>query len=271
MLPLFDLLNHSYNTDIDWTGTKNGVSFHCGVGSKGVAAGCEVFNNYGNKGNEELMMSHGFAIYNNQHDSYGLKLSVCLPSDLENISGGGGGGGSSSSSSGSSSSSSSTSTGQVVCLGVFRLHRKDAEEQIPTALWRAVNDPIQYMKDQKEQQTMVNGSSMGVDGVASEPAPVHVEWEDVDMLLRTVRKQAQPFLLTKNVDTANAANNNSNGSGVLQFGTRAHFISMYRDGQRRVLEDAIVVLTEMLGGVEEAEEEEEEVGKEVVGTGYMSA
>ena len=72
MLPLFDLLNHSYETKIDWTGTSSGVSFNCGLQSNGVQAGKEVFNNYGNKSNEVLMMIHGFAMSSNLHDSYGL-------------------------------------------------------------------------------------------------------------------------------------------------------------------------------------------------------
>ena len=104
MLPLFDLLNHSTGTDIDWCGDARGVAFHVGAKSLGVAAGAEVFNNYGDKGNEELMMVHGFAIHNNLHDSYGLRLLMRTSAD-----------------------------DPPRCLGVFRMHRSDNPDVISSA------------------------------------------------------------------------------------------------------------------------------------------
>jgi hypothetical protein len=41
-----------------------------GGGGGGVAPHCEVFSNYGAKSNEELLMVHGFALYQNVHDTY---------------------------------------------------------------------------------------------------------------------------------------------------------------------------------------------------------
>jgi hypothetical protein len=47
-----------------------------------------VFNNYGNKSNENLIISHGFAIFNNIHDSYLLEVRVGVQVQREKEEGG---------------------------------------------------------------------------------------------------------------------------------------------------------------------------------------
>lgn len=47
--------------------------------SDGVPKGEEVFNNYGQKGNEELLLAYGFAIENNTADSAALKIKIPEP------------------------------------------------------------------------------------------------------------------------------------------------------------------------------------------------
>jgi hypothetical protein len=235
MLPLLDLLNHSYETKIDWTGTSLGVSFNCGLQSNGVKAGKEVFNNYGNKSNEELMMVHGFAMSNNLHDSYGLQLSVRLQPEI-----------------GSSSSSPPSSTS----LGTFFLYRSDNPdvescdiEQIPNELWRALSDPIAYVK-QKSIATELKVDNDNEN--KSKTNAIQVEWEDVNLLLQTVLSRIQPFLKTKEDDSKHASEPISNGD------PREQFVSMYRDGQRQILEDIIVKLKTMISEFEQEEGEDEQ-------------
>ena len=49
MLPLFDILNHKNPHQISWSGNAEYVTFALGEGAEGVAAGEEVYNNYGAK------------------------------------------------------------------------------------------------------------------------------------------------------------------------------------------------------------------------------
>ena len=248
MLPLFDLLNHSYETDIDWSGTALGVSFNCGIQSNGIQAGKEVFNNYGNKSNEELMMSHGFAMSNNLHDSYGLQLSVRMQPETETET-------ETSSSSSSTTSISSTSSTTLstptstFLVGTFRLYRSnnpDVEsghiEQIPSELWRAVSDPMAYMQQKLEQKSeTITKDADNDDDNANIKNAIQVEWEDVNLLLQTVRARIQPFLQTKEDDLKQAS------ATIFNENPRAQFVSMYRDGQRQILEDIIDKLKTMIG------------------------
>lgn len=49
LYPVLDLLNHKRNHKIEWIMSDIGVSF---IAREGVGHGCEIFNNYGPKGNE---------------------------------------------------------------------------------------------------------------------------------------------------------------------------------------------------------------------------
>jgi hypothetical protein len=106
LLPFFDLLNHSGGTDIEWRGGGDAVVFV--AGAAGVAAGAEVFNNYGDKANDELLVAHGFARRGNPHDRVGLVLNVAVEG------------------------------GDARRLGPFFFLRGGA---VPAPLWRALADP----------------------------------------------------------------------------------------------------------------------------------
>jgi hypothetical protein len=263
MLPLLDLANHSFDVELGWEGNKDGVSFVCGSTKKvqGVEAGGEVFNHYGSKGNEELMTAHGFAIYNNKHDSYGLNLSMRLPAAAAVVEssidsglgdGDGNGNGNGDGNGNGNGHGHGHGNGEVntnlasCCVGVFWIHRSDNPdvvnselEQIPSELWRAVCDPMEYMKQQQEQK-MQDGNDQ---------APVTVDFEDVEMLLHTLRGRLQPFLLTNTQDILLCQASGGD--------PRARFVAVYRDGQRRVLEDVILVLEGMLGGCDDVHDVDE--------------
>lgn len=81
LLPLIDLLNHGNYTKIDWAYTKT-QDQHEGFFSLHnrdlLQEGNEVLNNYGAKGNEELLLGYGFVIPNNTNDSIALRVKLPL-------------------------------------------------------------------------------------------------------------------------------------------------------------------------------------------------
>ena len=105
LLPFFDLLNHGKGTEIEWRGDGTSVSF--AAGATGILPNAEIFNNYGSKANDELLLAHGFALENNEHDRVALKMTVASGDGRRT-------------------------------LGPFYLRRGG---YFPRALWRALADP----------------------------------------------------------------------------------------------------------------------------------
>ena len=92
MLPVLDLLNHRYRTPVEWrreaaAAAPAAASDACDGGGARVsfvtqapiAAGEEVFNNYGPKSNEELLLSFGFVLPDNPQDTLALRLPLPPP------------------------------------------------------------------------------------------------------------------------------------------------------------------------------------------------
>lgn len=74
LVPIIDSVNHKPQTPIHWEGTVDG-SFDL-RSAYNIEKGQEIFNNYGAKGNEELMFGYGFALENNKFDIVSLKLNL---------------------------------------------------------------------------------------------------------------------------------------------------------------------------------------------------
>lgn len=72
LLPLIDLLNHKPKADVEWKNINDGFKI---VTKSTDLNNFELFNNYGPKGNEELLMAYGFTIPNNQFDIVQFTLS----------------------------------------------------------------------------------------------------------------------------------------------------------------------------------------------------
>lgn len=73
LIPIVDLLNHNPKAKVSWGGADGLFKLE----SHDVySAGDQVFNNYGQKGNEELLLAYGFCIENNPADSVALKIKV---------------------------------------------------------------------------------------------------------------------------------------------------------------------------------------------------
>ena len=104
LLPFFDLLNHGKGTEIEWRGDGTSVAFAAGAD---IGPNSEIFNNYGSKSNDELLLAHGFALENNEHDRVALKMTVASGDGRRT-------------------------------LGPFYLRRGG---DFPRALWRALADP----------------------------------------------------------------------------------------------------------------------------------
>lgn len=87
LLPIVDLLNHQPSAKVKWTGfdvknsSKNGAEGEDNIGfrfetEEPVSKGNQIFNNYGLKGNEELLSAYGFTIENNELDVVALKIQI---------------------------------------------------------------------------------------------------------------------------------------------------------------------------------------------------
>lgn len=76
LLPIMDLLNHDYHSKVEWFGENRSFYFRK---LEPTVKGHEIFNNYGGKGNEELLGGYGFVLENNVFDSVALKIKLPLP------------------------------------------------------------------------------------------------------------------------------------------------------------------------------------------------
>lgn len=203
MLPILDLLNHSPHQPITWSGSKTHVTFSTGE-TNSIAANSQIYNNYGPKDNEMLMMMYGFAIPNNVHDSYGLKLTMrsVVQCDKED----------------------NTGTLEIKDLGTFQIHRIDSplRPQFPPELWKALNQVFAEVDDDYDDDCDGQGeSNMG--------ESIVIGFEAIELLRGTLQQRLAPFDATKSEDTK-----------------LEDCVSIYRDGRRLVLEQAIKTLDEIM-------------------------
>lgn len=75
LIPVIDLLNHKLGEKVVWSNTNSSFSFTNENFDK-LASNEEIFNNYGLKNNEELLLGYGFVIPDNPYDSLPLKLKI---------------------------------------------------------------------------------------------------------------------------------------------------------------------------------------------------
>lgn len=73
LLPVIDLLNHKPAAKVTWEVRGDRFLF---TGDEKAVVGEQVFNNYGAKGNEELLLAYGFCLPDNKADSVALKVKV---------------------------------------------------------------------------------------------------------------------------------------------------------------------------------------------------
>jgi hypothetical protein len=75
MVPFADCLNHTnVQTKYDFDVDNNGVFRLFPTGNNHYPQGAEVFNSYGRRPNENLLMDYGFAILDNEWDDVSAEL-----------------------------------------------------------------------------------------------------------------------------------------------------------------------------------------------------
>ncbi|KAJ3387342.1 hypothetical protein HDU84_000915 [Entophlyctis sp. JEL0112] len=79
LYPVLDMINHKRNQKIEWnTRVSPGVSF---LAPEEIPEGEIVWNNYGSKGNENLLANYGFTITPNPEDY--AKISLATPAETD--------------------------------------------------------------------------------------------------------------------------------------------------------------------------------------------
>jgi len=76
MVPLLDLLNHKHHEDVKWESTTEGIAF---TPTQPKVKGSQLFNDYGSKGNADLLFSYGFCLHPNPDDR--VPIVLCTPRD----------------------------------------------------------------------------------------------------------------------------------------------------------------------------------------------
>lgn len=80
LLPLIDLLNHNPKALVHWSVNKLDDQAYFNFKADQDNEFPEVFNNYGQKGNEELLLAYGFVIEGNPADTTALKIKLPIES-----------------------------------------------------------------------------------------------------------------------------------------------------------------------------------------------
>jgi len=172
LLPVLDLLNHAPNQPITWSGDPSSqtVSFVAAGNSTAlIKCGSEIYNNYGPKSNQSLMLSYGFALEDNVQDCYDLHL-VLMTKTRE--------------------------TGDTLerrSLGTFSIHRLESplHPQFPPALWNALNE--MFVEDTNEEENTKDDDN-------DEEPVVEIGLEAIELLLQTLESRIQPFRATQTRD-----------------------------------------------------------------------
>lgn len=76
LLPIVDLLNHKPHAKVEWSSNSDGDFKLSILKSTGQSGKFEIFNNYGPKGNAELLMGYGFVLEDNEFESLQLSLTL---------------------------------------------------------------------------------------------------------------------------------------------------------------------------------------------------
>lgn len=73
LLPVIDLLNHDYHSEVEWSFANDEFGYRR---LESIKSGQELYNNYGCKGNEELLSGYGFVLDENIFDYVALKIKL---------------------------------------------------------------------------------------------------------------------------------------------------------------------------------------------------
>ena len=243
MLPLFDMLEHRCGHPIGWESGGGGVRFRCRVD---VEPNAPVYNNYGPKGNQELLFTYGFAVDDNSLDAVeGIMVGI-PPSDDSKL-----------------------REAQLKLLTEHEIEhsvRADGALLIgPFEAWSGVaaakqsasnsvgDGALDGAADEADAASETEASGLlrpelllalqviGMEDADDEPA---LSLDELDLLRATLSARLNALLPSEEADSRAPAN------------TRRGFVAAYRRGQRRVLMEALAEVEQMAEGGEEAEDGE---------------
>ncbi|KAL1508537.1 hypothetical protein AB1Y20_004636 [Prymnesium parvum] len=197
MLPLFDMFEHRCGHPIGWEAGAGGIRFRARVC---VAPGEPLYNNYGPKGNGELLFTYGFAVPDNPLDTVEGIVIGCSPGDAG--------------------------------LAAERARLLD-EHEVP---YRTREDRALLIGPFELRRGEGGGDVrqvVGMDDVEEGPA---LSLDEIDLLKATLEARLAALLPSEAAD-ARAKKH-----------SREWYVGVYRDGQRRLLREALQELAAMAGG-----------------------
>jgi len=83
MVPVLDLTNHDPNAKIEWNNDQTEGVLRV-ITHQSITKGSEIFNNYGPKASEELLLGYGFVLDGQDNEYYGVKMSFPMDEYNEN-------------------------------------------------------------------------------------------------------------------------------------------------------------------------------------------
>ena len=231
MLPLFDMFEHKCGHPIVWEAGRGGVRFRCRAP---VPKGAPLHNNYGAKGNEELLFTYGFAVRGNPLDAVEGVVVGCAPTPdtalvaerrrvLEEH----------------GVPYTTREDDGALLIGPFELHvtaeggKGEGEEGEEAASGGGA----------LPAELLLALSVVGMDDPSDGPL---LTPDELDLLVGTLQARLQPLLPTEAADAA-----------VADEQSCAGYVAAYRDGQRRVLRAALAQVAQMSAG-DEADDADEE-------------
>jgi hypothetical protein len=87
LVPLGDMFDHSPDARVEWLTDDTAATFSI-RSYEAISEGSEVFNNYGAKCNEELLLGYAFVLEQNKSDTFHLELAASEAFEPNDLSGG---------------------------------------------------------------------------------------------------------------------------------------------------------------------------------------
>ena len=264
MLPLYDMFDHKVGHPIGWEAGCGGVRFRNRV-RPCVLPGAPLYNNYGPKGNQELLFTYGFSVADNPLDTVEGIIVGCAPSadpvlsaerrrllDEQGV-----------------EYTVRPSDGALL-IGPFDIFppsasRAAAATDAAAAALTGGSAPPPAAHEEAMERGEEEGGEEGeedsrgdsyfspellfalqVAGMDDAQEGPMLTLDELDQLRATLNARLAPLLPAEAADAKVVGQLNKQG-----------FVAAYRDGQRRVLRAAIAEVQEMAAGAEEEEGEEE--------------
>ena len=234
LLPMFDMTDHKNGHPIGWEAGCGCIRFRCRVA---VGAGEPLYNNYGSKGNQELIFTYGFAIPDNPLDAVEGVVVGCAPTDDEAL---------------AAERRrlldeqeipySVRTTDGALLIGPFDIRPS------PPAPAAARDAEGEDEGEEEASDGLLPAEllfALQVVGMDDPDEGPMLTLDELELLHATLDARRTALLPTERLDARAAA------------GTKEGFVAAYRDGQRRVLGEALAEVQAMMAGAGGGEEGED--------------